>query len=75
MFEIACVVEELAEGGYMARALGTSIFTEANTEAELRCAVRDAVNCHFEASNLPKAIRLYFVREEMMCVQARPSSH
>lgn len=41
-------VEEAPEGGYTARALGDSIFTEADTLAELREAVRDAVRCHFD---------------------------
>ena len=48
MTEIVFVVEIAPEGGYTARALGVSIFTEADTEAELRVAVRDAVHCHFD---------------------------
>jgi len=36
------------EGGYTARALGASIFTEADTLDELREQVRDAVYCHFD---------------------------
>ena len=39
MTEIVFVVEIAPEGGYTARALGVSIFTEADTEAELRVAV------------------------------------
>ena len=66
MSEIVFVVEVAPEGGYMARALGASIFTEADTEPELRLAVQDAVHCHFDESNLPKMIRLHFVRDELM---------
>lgn len=66
MFEIVFVVEVAPEGGYTARALGASIFTEADTEAELRVAVQDAVHCHFDAATLPKVIRLHFVRDELM---------
>ena len=45
--EIIFLVEESAEGGYEARALGFSIYTEAETIEELTQAVRDAVQCHF----------------------------
>jgi len=46
--EIIFSVEEAAEGGYIARALGHSIFTEADDLDALREAVCDAVRCHFE---------------------------
>lgn len=48
MNEIIFVVEEAPEGGYLAKALGESIFTEADTLEDLRLMVRDAVACHFE---------------------------
>jgi len=66
MNEIVFVVEVAPEGGLTARALGESIFTEANTEAELRVAVQDAVHCHFDEGKSPKVIRLHFVREELL---------
>ena len=65
MTEIVFVVEQAPEGGFIARALGESIFTEADTEAELRVAVQDAVHCHFDG-NSPKVIRLHFVRDELL---------
>ena len=68
MKEIIFLVEEAPEGGYIARALGTSIFTEADTMAELREQVRDAVKCHFDEGQEPKMIRLHFVREEVIAV-------
>ena len=68
MSEIVFVVELAPEGGYIARALGESIFTEADTEAELRVAVQDAVHCHFDDGQSPKVIRLHFVRDELMAV-------
>jgi hypothetical protein len=46
--EILFLVEEALEGGYTARALGYSIFTEADTWDELKAAVQDAVRCHFD---------------------------
>jgi len=67
MDEIIFEVHDAEEGGYMARALGQSIFTQAETWEELRELVRDAVLCHFEdASTRPKIIRLHFVRDEVV---------
>jgi hypothetical protein len=60
------MVENAPEGGYTARALGVSIFTEADDLEALRQQVRDAVRCHFEAGQGPKVIRLHFVREEVI---------
>jgi len=68
MNEVIFVVEEAPEGGYTARALGASIFTEADTLTELHMQVRDAVLCHFEDAERPKMIRLHFVREEVLAV-------
>ena len=66
MSEIVFVVEVAPEGGYIARALGESIFTEADTESELPVAVQDAVHCHFDDGKSPKVIRLHFVRDELL---------
>lgn len=66
MQELIFAVEEADEGGYVARALGASIFTEGNTLDELREAVRDAVRCHFDEGEGPKVIRFHFVREEVL---------
>jgi len=67
MTEIVFVVEEDAEGGYTARAIGESIFTQADDMAGLREMVRDAVRCHFpDASARPKLIRLHFVSDEVI---------
>jgi len=65
MNEIVFVVEQAPEGGLTARSLGESIFTEANTEAELRIAIQDAVQCHFDDGKSPKVIRLHFVHDEL----------
>ncbi len=48
MNELIFLVEEAPEGGYTARALGQSIFTEADDLPTLEENVRDAVRCHFE---------------------------
>ncbi len=65
MEELIFLVEEAPEGGYTARALGVSIFTEADNVGGLREMVRDAVRCHFEEGRGPRVIRLHFVREEV----------
>jgi hypothetical protein len=59
--EIVFIVEESPERGYTARALGPSIFTEADDWGELRANVRDAVSCHLEEDRAAKLIRLHFV--------------
>jgi hypothetical protein len=66
MNELIFLVEEAPEGGFTARALGHSIFTEAETLEGLREQVRDAVQCHFDEGKGPKVIRLHFVREEVL---------
>ena len=68
MNEVFFLVDEELEGGFSARALGTSIYTQAETVEELYVQVRDAVECHFDAEDMPKAIRLHFVREELIAV-------
>jgi predicted RNase H-like HicB family nuclease len=64
--EIIFIVEDSKDGGFEAKALGHSIFTQADSIAELKENVKDAVNCHFESSESPKIIRLHFVREEVI---------
>jgi hypothetical protein len=66
MSEIVFVVEESAEGGYVARAVGESIVTEADTIQLLYDEVRDAVRCHFDDAQRPRMIRLHFVRDEVI---------
>ena len=60
MSEIVFEVTEAPEGGYSARALGHSIFTEADTCDELRSMAREAVRTHFDEDDAdrPRTIRL-----------------
>jgi hypothetical protein len=64
--EIVFVVEEAPEGGFVARARGVPIFTEADTLEELHAKVREAVGCHFDPAERPKVIRLHLVRDEVL---------
>lgn len=68
MHEIIFEVTEAAEGGYDARALGHSVFTQGDDWNDLKEMVRDAVLCHFDGWEAPKVIRLHFVREEVIPV-------
>jgi hypothetical protein len=61
MSEIVFVVEEAPEGGFIARAVGESIFTEADILGELHERAREAVRCHFDEGKAPKLIRLHQV--------------
>jgi len=66
MSEIVFLVEDAAEGGFTARALGHSIFAEADSYEELRDQVRDAVQCHFDEGERPSVIRLHYVKDEVL---------
>jgi hypothetical protein len=68
MNELIFLVEETPDGGFTARALGASIFTEADDWNMLQDQVRDAVRCHFEEGQRPKLIRLHYVREDVLAV-------
>ena len=64
MKEIIFVVEESEEGGLTAKALGVSIFTEAESLEELRTSVKEAVKCHFD-DDIQRVVRLHIVKEEV----------
>lgn len=64
--EIVFAVEESPEGGYEARALGYSIYTEADSMAELKAMIQDAVRCHFDEASRPKVIRIHLVKDEVI---------
>jgi len=66
--EIIFSIVESPEGGYEARALGHSIFTEADEMEELKAMLRDAVRCHFDDAERPQVIRLHMVKDEVIAV-------
>ncbi|MDE2794667.1 MAG: 2-oxoisovalerate dehydrogenase [Gemmatimonadota bacterium] len=68
MREIIFEVTDAPEGGYDARALGHSVFTQGEDWDDLRDMVRDAVLSHFDDREAPGVIRLHFVREEVIAV-------
>lgn len=65
--EIIFEITESPDGGYEAKALGYPIFTEADSDEELKQMLRDAVHCHFEdEAGRPRIIRLHWVRDELI---------
>jgi hypothetical protein len=64
--EIIFSVQESPQGGFEARALGYSIFTQAENMEELKSNVREAVRCHFDDGQTPRVIRLHTVKDEVI---------
>ena len=63
MKEVLFIVDESPQGGYQARSLEHSIFTEGDNIEQLKANVKDAVATHFDAADMPKVIRLHMVKE------------
>ena len=66
MKEIVFEVTQEADGGFVAEALGESIFTEADSWDELRNNVREAVTAFYFDSVAPSQIRLHLMRDEVL---------
>ena len=66
--EVIFDVTESLEGGYEARALGHSIFTQGEDWDDLKAMAREAVLCHFDEEEAPRVIRLHLVRDEAIAV-------
>ncbi len=66
MKEIIFLIENDIGGGFTAKALGESIFTEGDTLEKLKENIKDAIKCHFDnEEEIPKVIRLHKVEEEV----------
>ena len=66
--EIIFIVEESLDGGFEARAVGYSIFTEAENVLELKENIIEAVRCHFDESDMPSLFNLRFQKEEVIAL-------
>ncbi len=66
MSEIIFEVTQEADGGYVAEALGESIFTEAETWEQLRTNVKEAVAAFYFDKTAPARVRLHLVRDEVL---------
>jgi hypothetical protein len=69
--ELIFEVRDAEEGGFFARALGHSIFTEGDNWDELRANVLEVTSLHFEDSNVrPKLVQLHCVKDELIPLEA-----
>jgi predicted RNase H-like HicB family nuclease len=68
MSEIVFQVEQEADGGFVAEAIGENIVTQGDSWDELRVNARDAVEAFYFESAPPSSIRLHLVRDEVMAV-------
>ncbi len=68
MNELIFIVEESLDGGYEAKAIGASIFTQEEDLDDLKSQIKEAVNCHFEDNDMPKMVRLHFVKDEVFAI-------
>jgi hypothetical protein len=68
MNEIVFQIAQDADGGYTAEAIGESIFTQADSWKQLRANVLEAVQAYYFDSVPPAAVRLHFVRDEVLAV-------
>ena len=69
--ELIFEVRDAEEGGYYARALGHSIFTEAETWDELRANVLEVTSLHFEdEAQRPRLVQLHYVKDELIPFEA-----
>ena len=66
--ELIFEVREAPEGGYTARAIGESIFVEAEDRPSLDQEIRDAVECHYDVGSRPGLVRLHFVHDELLAI-------
>lgn len=68
MNELIFLVEESVDGGYEAKAIGESIFTQGEDLEDLKVQIKEAINCHFDENNMPKMVRLHFVKDEVFAI-------
>ena len=64
MDEIVFEITGTPDGGYDARAVGHSIFTQGSDWSDLKEMVRDAVLCHFDDDDYPAAITFLVSTDE-----------
>ncbi|MDX2267756.1 MAG: 2-phospho-L-lactate guanylyltransferase [Bryobacter sp.] len=69
--ELIFEIRDAEEGGYFARALGHSIFTQADSWEDLRANLLEAVALHFEdAEASPKLVQMHYVKDELIPMEA-----
>lgn len=69
--ELIFEVGDADEGGFYARALGHSIFTQGETWDDLRMNAIEAAALHFEdEAAQPRIIQLHYVKDELIPFEA-----
>jgi len=68
MSELIFDVTQENDGGFVAECLTENIFTQADSWAELRGNVQEAVEAFYFDGEKPDAIRLHLVRDELMAL-------
>ena len=69
MEELLFIVNEDPNGGYTARAVGQSIFTEGETRDDLVANIRDAVQVHFDGPDqTPRLLHLHYVHDQVLAL-------
>ena len=69
MEEITFFVEQEPDGGFVAQAAGHGMVTQADTREELIKNVRELIEVYFDRpEDMPKKVRLHFVREEVFAI-------
>jgi len=66
--ELVFEVIQEQDGGFVAECLSEDIFTQADTWADLRKNVVEAVTAYFFDKPVPSSIRLHLVRDEVLAV-------
>jgi hypothetical protein len=66
MSELVFEVTQDVDGGFVAEALGESIFTEADSWDALCANVREAVKAYYFDRPAPDRLRLHLVRDEVL---------
>ena len=67
--KIIFTVTESLDGGYEAKAIGYSIFTQCDSYDELSSTLREAVKCYFDdEEEMPSIIHIHFVKDEFIAV-------
>ncbi len=68
MQELVFEITQEADGGFIAEALGESIFTQGDTWSELRSNVQEAVEAFYFDLPKPASLRMHLVRDEVLAI-------
>jgi hypothetical protein len=68
MKELVFEITQEADGGFTAKALGESIFTQGDSWDELRVKMQEAVEAFYFESPKPARLRMHMVRDEVLAI-------